>query len=78
MPGESWTSKEVLISPYLRNLVKASEQVLLEIGNNLYKHVLSYVTAELITPLWVTTPFYIIPLCQKCITTWHWLPDETL
>lgn len=78
LPGESWTSKEELISPCLRNLVKASEQVLLEIWNNLYKHVLSYVTAELITPPWVTTPFYIISLSPKCITTWHCLPDETL
>lgn len=58
LPGESWASKEVLISSYLRNLVEASEQVLLKIGNNLYKRDLSYVTAKLITPPWVTTPFY--------------------
>lgn len=52
-PGESWASKEVLISSHLRNAFKASGQVLLEIGNNLYKHVLSYATAQLITPPWV-------------------------
>jgi len=76
LPGGHWASKEVLISPYLRNLVKASEQVLLKIGNNLYKHVLSCVTADLITPPWVTTPFLHKISLSKVY--YHLAPNETL
>lgn len=70
-PGENWASKERLICPCLRNLVKASDQVLLEIGNNLYKHIPSYVTAKLIIPSWATTPFYRNSVCPKCTAAWH-------
>lgn len=70
-PGENWASKELLISPCLRNLVKASDRVLLEIGNSPYKHVPSYVTAKLIIPSWATTPFYRTSLCPKRIAAWH-------